>query len=364
MLGEFIQQFSLGKVTKLAGVAALQELPGGSVVVALSDPEALQRGELGKEIFFAIVSATPGHLIAQRATEEADETIRFEVQEFPAEGHLHYYTYDAENPTPAEVLQRAKSRLQQSMQELRSYPGDDFVVECLTGLDRLDIFAQKEALIGQHWWTPLEMSPRQVLDDLQASIEQRLANRPENETFFQRMRRKVADERLHILLKKIKSVTPRILLNLSTPQLEHHAILIEGGRCILFNTEGIRIVSRRSFCDTTPNTPVGGPAKGTPQGKEDYEARMVTRNRAVHRLCRASQHPDEVTRFNLIRNNSEHFCRECRNNEHACTQLRDKSIRMLEGVLSKLLPGWIAWPIRKILEDIFDLEPGEHAPMN
>ena len=119
-------------------------------------------------------------------------------------------------------------------------------------------------------------------------------------------------------------------------------------------------MSKQEFCNTTPNTPIGGPAKGTPQDKHDVELRLLARNRAVRQLCRAGQGKGEWGDFNLILNNSEHFSRYCRSGEASCTQLRDKTITAVKTILSIILPGWLTLMLDVILAQL-DLTPGKHA---
>ncbi len=364
MLGHFITLYTSGHTTELQSREELHQLPAGSPIVALSSPENLLTGTLGKEIFFAIVSDTPGHLIAQRVIEDAGESIRFEIQEFRAEEHLHYYTYVTEGNAPAEVLQRAKNRLQQCYPGLRSYPGDDFVEECLTGLDIVDILAQQPEEIGQHWWTPLEVTPKEVLDDLQEAIQRELATTPTGGSFMEKARRKIVNKNLQDITDKIREVTPAVLMNITLPQLEHHAILIEGGQSVIFAGGTIRHMSKKSFCNITPNTPIGGPTKGSPQGKTEVNLRLIARNRAVRQLCREGVTPGEWGDFNILLNNSEHFCRYCRDGKPSCTQLTDKTISAVKAILGMILPGWLSVAIDIIIDKFFPTQPGEHATVN
>lgn len=364
MLGHFLTLYASGHTTKLQSQEELHQLPAGSPIVALSSPESLLTGSLGKEILFAIVSDKPGHLIAQQVVADSEEGVEFEIQEFPAAEHLHYYTYETNRSTTAEVLQRAKSRLQQCYHRLRSYPGDDFVEECLSGLDIVDILAQQPEEIGQHWWTPLEVTPKEVLDDLQEAIQRELATTPTGGSFMEIARRKIVNKKLQDITAKIREVTPAVLMNITLPQLEHHAILIEGGQSVIFAGGTIRHMSKKSFCNITPNTPIGGPAKGSPQGKTEIDLRLIARNRAIRQLCREGATPGEWGDFNLLLNNSEHFCRYCRNGKAYCTQLTDKTISALKAILGMILPGWLAVAIDIIIDKFFPPQPGEHAPMN
>lgn len=364
MLGAFIRAYKAGNISELQSIEILRSLPPGTPVVILQDPASIQSGGIGSQIAFAIVSATPGSLIMQRVESDSETGTVFHICEVIAEPTFHYFTCPSGTLTPEATLQRAQAQLgARYSNALRSFPGDDFVQECLTGLSIHDIIAQEADEIGQHWWTPLEVTPKQILDDLSEVITQKLADIPEKETAWQATARKLAYKKLERTLNAIKNTAPEKLLNITLPQLEHHAILIEGAQCILFSGAGVRHMSKQDFCNTTPNTPIGGPAKGTPQDKHDVELRLLARNRAVRQLCRAGQGKGEWDDFNLILNNSEHFSRYCRSGEASCTQLRDKTITAVKTILSIILPGWLTLMLDVILAQL-DLTPGKHASMN
>lgn len=365
MLGHFITLYASGHTTELQSQEELHQLPAGSPIVALSSPESLLTGELGKEILFSIVADTPGKIISQLVTSDTEEGVVFEIKETDIDARLRYFTYDVEPTNKQKALERAKSRLGNKVSgRLRSYPGDDFVEECLTGLDIVDILAQQPEEIGQHWWTPLEVTPKEVLDDLQEAIQRELETTPTGGSFIEKVRRKIVNEKLQNVMDKIREVTPDVLMNITLPQLEHHAILIEGGQTVLFTGGTIRHMTKKSFCNIAPNTPIGGPAKGTPQGKNEIESRLLARNRAIRQLCQEGATPGEWGDFNLLLNNSEHFCRYCRNGKAYCTQLTDKTISALKAILGMILPGWLAVAIDIIINKFFPTEPGEHATIN
>ena len=364
MLGNFITLYQAGKATELHNLNALHQLPPGTPVVALSDPTNLLNGSLGKHVAYAIVSDTPGTLIMQQVMSDSEDGVIFQINEVRANSESRYFLHTTDNIDLSAVIQRAKKALgTRHTNILRSYPGDDFVYECMTGLNIFDIFAQGIEEIGQHWWTPLEVTPKQVLDDIQTAIRQKLANIPEKETIMEKIARKVTSEKLEKTLDTIQKVTPEMLLNIPLPQLEHHALLIEGNQCILFSEGAVRHMTKQDFCNTTPNTPIGGPAKGTPQAKIDVELRLFARNRAVRQLCHAGQGISKWGNFNFILNNSEHFSRYCRTGEASCTQLRDKTIAAVKAILGVILPGWLAMALNLTL-DLFDLSPGKHATIN
>ncbi len=364
MFGDFIKLYRAGLVNELGNLEALRQLIPGSPVVALSEPEALQNGSLGRTMFFAITSDAPGMLIAQQVSGDTEEDVKFSVQEFPAEETLRYYTYQLAEVTPHEVLQRAKSRIGECSCDLRSYPGDDFVEECLTGLSVSEIYAQQPVEAGQHWWTPLDVTAKQILEELQDAIQQEVTTTPDGESFIQKARRKVVNEQLKKVTDSIQNVAPDGLMNIPLSQLEHHAILIEGEQSVIFADGAIRHLPKRDFCNMTPNTPLGGPAKGTAQGKDESEQRLLARNRAIFKLCRDGIAPGEWGAFNLLLNNSEHFCRYCRNGKPSCTQLRDKSLIALKRILGMILPGWLAFGVDIVIEKFFPTTPGEHGSCN
>lgn len=364
MLGSFIQSYQEGKVSELKSYECLHTLPPGTPVVMINEPECIKDGHVGSQISFAILSDTPNSLIMQEVVTDEGTDVIFQINEVEVLPQSHYFTFPTGDFSPDIVLQRAQAQLGRRYDnELRSYPGDDFVQECLHGLSIQAIYAQRIEEIGQHWWTPLEVTPKNLLDDLQEVIRRKLADIPEKETIWQATSRKAAYKKLESVVDYINNVTPEMLLKISLPQLEHHAILIEGAQCIIFSGGAIRHITKKEFCNTSPNTPIGGPAKGSPQGKEDIGKRLLTRNMSVWQLCRAGQGRSEWKDFNLILNNSEHFCRYCRTGEATCTQLRDKTIVATKEILNILLPGWLSMVIDLTLAQL-DLTPGTHATIN
>ena len=362
MLGDFIHAYTHGHSSPISN---LSNLPAGTPVVAMDTPENLKEGQLCSRFFFALLSDTPGHLIGQNVISDSEEGVQFEVQEFEAPAQLTYFTYEIPDMKLPDALKRAQAKIGHRYEHiLRSYPGDDFVDECLTGRDIQGIFGNRKEEAGQHWWTPLEVTAQYVLDNLIELIEQEIAKpAPTNENFLDRKARELKNKTLSLLPAAIKKVSLQKLQETTLPQLEHHAILIEGSQSILFTEGSIRFMSKTSFCNMTPDTPIGGPAKGLPQGKADVESRLNTRNRAVRRLCREATNAGEWGELNIILNNSEHFCRDCRNGVPSCTQLPDKIINAINSILGLILPGW-ASIVKDLIFTYFDTKPGTHGRLD
>ena len=362
MLGDFIHAYTHGHSSPISNLC---NLPAGTPVVAMDAPENLKAGQLSPRFFFAILSDKPGHLIGQNVISDSEEGVQFEVQEFEAPAQLTYFTYEIPDMELPQALKRAQSKIGHRYEHiLRSYPGDDFVDECLTGRDIQCLFGNRKEEAGQHWWTPLEVTAKYVLDNLNELIEQEITKPvPPDENIFERKAREVKNKILKQVSAGIKNVSLQALQKMTLPQLEHHAILIEGSQCILFTEGSIRFMSKANFCNMTPNTPIGGPAKGLPQGKPDVESRLITRNRAVRRICREAISAGEWGDFNIILNNSEHFCRDCREGAPSCTQLPDKIINAINSILGIILPGWASWVI-DIIWRYFDTDPGTHGQLD
>lgn len=362
MLGDFIHSYTHGRSSQ---ITVLNNLPAGTPVVAMDTPETLESGLLCPQFFFAILSEKPGFLIGQKVVSDSEAHLLFEVQEFEAPAQLTYFTYEIPDMELPQALKRAQSKIGHRYEHiLRSYPGDDFVDECLTGRDIQCLFGNRKEEAGQHWWTPLEVTAQYVLDNLIELIEQEIAKpAPADENFFDRQGRKAKNKTLSQLAAAIKKLSLQKLQEITLPQLEHHAILIEGSQSILFTEGSIRFMSKTNFCNMTPDTPIGGPAKGLPQGKADVESRLNTRNRAVQRLCRETTNAGEWGDFNIILNNSEHFCRDCRDGVPSCTQLPDKIINAINSLLGIILPGWASIIIDLIFRRI-NTKPGTHGRLD
>ncbi len=362
MLGDFIHSYTHGRSSQ---ITVLNNLPAGTPVVAMDAPGNLKEGLLCPRLFFAILSDNPGLLIGQNVISDSEDGLLFEVQEFEAPSQLAYFTYEIPDMELPQALKRAQSKIGRRYEHvLRSYPGDDFVDECLTGRDIQCLFGNRKEEAGQHWWTPLEVTAQYVLDNLIELIEQETSKAaPPDENFLERKAREAKNKILKQVSAGIKKVSLQALQKMTLPQLEHHAILLEGSQCILFTEGSIRFMTKANFCNMTPNTPIGGPAKGLPQGKADVESRLNARNRAVRRICREAISPGEWGNFNIILNNSEHFCRDCREGAPSCTQLPDKIIKSIDTILGIILPGWASM-VKDIIFKYFDPTPGTHGQLD
>lgn len=188
---------------------------------------------------------------------------------------------------------------------LRSYPGDDFVHECIWGRS-ISEQCETDESIGQHWWTPLYYTANELVELASDAL------------------------RTHLPPVLPESLNPELL------HFVHHGISIESGWLIHFatsrvpeNKNRIKLDTIATFCDITPQAEPGGPLF---YKRDTAFTREQTRNRAVWILF----HEKEWGKYNLIWNNCEHFCRMCKVGRKESRQVQKavgKTLAFVGGVL-------------------------------
>lgn len=330
MLGDFLKDFR-DKELRALSAEEVKKLPPGTALVAIENPDHLRAGGLPSDIRFCIRAAEADTVLLQNPISYDWDKPLFQIIRFPVEMlPRHYFIYAGlENATPAGILQRAESRLDEILHELRSFIGDDFVDECITGEKAEDLFARYVPESGQHWWTPLIVDRGFILDQTCVALNEAKQNAT----------KPMEKYRISILQKSLNFLKTRISKDANLPQVEHHGILIERGRVIHFSAHHIRADLFTKFMDTTDNTPPGGTAAGKNEQAEVQE-RLYTRNRAVWVFAREGREPGYWGKYNLFLNNCEHFSRACRENRRASCQVIDNSIKALQKLLGVApLPG-------------------------
>lgn len=290
-----------------------EELEPGSVVVAVADMQSLRETGLPCPLRFGIITET-AEIICQwceNASDEIPELPQFTVKKldvdtFKKEGGQLYAFPRTGKPglrDPKMVLMAAKMRIDLTYHELRSFPGDDFVQECLTGHSP-DELIEKEPNAGQHWWTPLQMTLRQGLKWLGVDVPDGWLPQAADVQVFDQT---------------------------------HHGIAIEGEQVIHFSTRRvpgganrIKTDSLREFRSIGDDDRSGSPVK---YKEETPEQRLRCRNRAVWVFC----HADSWGSYNLMDNNCEHFSRYCRVGRKESRQVIAAVLEAL-GALVEILP--------------------------
>ena len=306
LLGHFLKQIE----QSAPPLASPEALVPGCVVVAVGHMQQLRDTGLPCAVRFGIVDHHR-NIICQRcvtesaAVPEAPEFIihRLPIQEFMGD-YKELYLYDIpDNRSIESILMSARMHVGIAYYRLRSYPGDDFVAECLTGLSSEELVAQ-DSKIGQHWWTPLQMTLRQGLKWL--GIDVPTGWLPD-----------VADVQVF--------------------DQTHHGIAIEGAQVIHFSTcrvpddsNRIKTDSLHEFRSIGDNENSGSAVK---YKTETPELRLNSRNRAVWVLC----HAESWGRYNLMDNNCEHFSRYCRVGKKESRQVVAAVMEAM-GVLMSSLP--------------------------
>lgn len=207
----------------------------------------------------------------------------------------------------SEIHKRAERAMGNLYLNLRSYPGDDFVYECLFSHSIMER-CETDPSIGQHWWTPLYYTANELVE--------------------------LAEEATDIKLPKLLpgSINPELL------HFIHHGIAIEDNWVIHFATSRvperknrIKLDTIATFCDITPNTEPGGPL---PYKRDTAISRELTRNRAVWIYC----HEKEWGRYNLIWNNCEHMSRMCKVGHKQSRQVQKTIGKIALAGVGTLLP--------------------------
>lgn len=304
MLGYFLKDLQADRLSRVENPAQLEP---GTAVVSVSNPEQLKTTGLPCELRFGIVASCYG-VMCQTCIQEDIEAPVFRINqlsfaEFAKEGAVIYILACDSGRDPSRVLVDAMARYMSTIRSLRSYPGDDFVAECMTGLTSRELL-ERDCAAGQHWVTPLEMTGYECLKWLGVPVE-----------------KFAGIEYLH-----------KPLLNQT-----HHGIAIEGGQVIHFSTRRvpdgkncIKSDTQKEFCNITANRNEGGPVKYASESSANLYS---SRNRAVWVFC----HAENWGVYNLATNNCEHFSRYCRAGRKESRQVIAAVVEAL-GELISILP--------------------------
>lgn len=320
MLGKFINYLEK-KGEKLEEIGSSALMPG-SAVVAIKDVKQLRDVGLSTPIRFGIATDND-KIICQWCIRKfhsrriAAHTPHFVVIEMSQaefrRGGLTLYACpesvfekrsDTDSPEMEKerreaVLERARRRVGEYMRELRSFPGDDFACECITGKEVMEKLAQDGAIGIQptsHFY----------------AVKHFLGNK------------------CGWLCERVKLFGWLINLLGRIPwRMVHHGIRIEGVRVIHFSSERMPGRSTRIKTDSidkkrTFRSKIGSKrkerrlkAKLQKETPEERYGRLICRNRAVWIFCNDHQWGEYV----LLKNNCEHFARYCRLGELRSTQV-------------------------------------------
>lgn len=308
MLGHFLKEI------ELKGCTPARELQPGMAVVGIGNAKMLEEHGIPDTMQFAIVS-DDGSLIYQLCHGNDISTCRFIVQnssvsEFRKQyGELYIYHIEGGHASE-QVLQQAKERMKKQLDAplsgFRSYVGDDFVDECLTGSEILGQI-QRDAAAGQHWKVPLKIDVELVARQLQAH-------------------------------PKLRRILKSKLLNQTVHEGTHHGIALEAGQMLHFSTcrtpddsNHLKLDPQAIFHVISHTGQKGQPVsyKG-----ESAEIRLVSRNRAIWWLF----HAKAWGKYCIFSNNCEHFSRYCREGEKGSIQVTKAFVQFIISVAPIAIP--------------------------
>ena len=335
MLGLIMNSFAGKGSTQLVKIphSEKRSLEIGTLVIAVRAPGQLRENGLLAGLRFGITSDS-NQVICQQCVCEDMDAPRFEIRKYPLDdfcdsGWILFSLQKIEGTSggPEQWHHRATKELGTVYLDLRSYPGDDFVAECVYGETSYNR-RQDDSSMGQHWWTPLYYT----LSELQELVEDAL-----------------------------NAKLPRIVPGEINPEMLHfihHGITIEDGWVIHFascrvpdNKNRVKLDTLETFCSITPYAEAGGPL---PYRKEDVVQRLMARNRAVWILF----HEKEWGKYNLIWNNCEHFSRMCKVGRRESRQVKLEigklvwtigSIAAGGGVVPKLALAGLPYIMKHVL---------------
>lgn len=320
MLGTFMKGLTGDSELKLEAIYpfAAHHLPAGLPLVAVENLETLRDNGLPTGMRFGIAT-TNRQIIRQECQctnmEQPEfEVIREELKDFCPDGwKLVVPEANGQGLDLPQIHSRAVREIGTCYQVLRSYPGDDFVSECVTGTPASSLCRTYEA-IGQHWRTPLYYNVEELQTELSNTLRDKFG--------------------ISLSLRQ-----PPANMNVEVLHFQHHGILIEDNWVIHFarcrvpdNSNQIKLDTLDTFCNITPYAEPGGPC----DYKEDTEfKRLLHRNRAVWILF----HAKEWGSYNLFTNNCEHMSRACKVGRKQSAQVMNGVARAALTALSFLLPG-------------------------
>lgn len=335
LLGRFLANIREEEPEPLSADA----LKAGMPVVAVADMAQLHRLGLPCALHFGVATGE-GSVICRRCVKEDRDSPRFEVKEIPIRDFLmpgaELYPCVGAPAGDINALRRASWYMdtdkynKERRNKLYSYPGDDFVAECLQeDIDWMKLL-EDDPYAGQHWCTSFKIEAKEVIRALFEWVK--------------------AEELRNLLSKPIDFISPDELLDTF-----HHGISIESGQVIHFSTcrlprgerPQIKTDSREDFLSWGKDIGDGGPVK---YKKETPEQRLVARHRAVWIFC----HAQEWGEYGLRTNNCEHFSRFCRVGKAESRQVATKSLEALAGVVENIPVPLVKFPaciIRKIAHE-------------
>lgn len=345
MLGFFMNAlegrgaFSLSTATK----ATVQSLPCGTPLVAVQSPTTLRETGLPTGMQFGILSEN-SRIICQRYIEGNMFTPRFRIErislsEFCPRGWTLFRIQQAEDMFDLQkTYRKTKYTIGDVYQTLRSFPGDDFVAECLSNRMSSAIIQPCDCT-GQHWWTPLHFKADELT--------------------------KLLEDALGTAIPKLPGKSPNPVML----KLQHHGIAIESGWVIHFascrvpdKTNQVKLDTLDTFCNITPYAEMGG---ACPYKTDTAHTRILHRNRAVWILFHAA----EWGKYNILCNNCEHLCRMCKVGRKQSAQVKKKvgSLAIEAGTWAipggKIVKGIASFGLPFILEQLFpDHSSEDSAP--
>ncbi len=312
MLGIFLRELGRGEVRQ----AHPRELQPGQVVLALAEEKTLREFGLPVDMQFGITGENE-KVLCQIGTGKNLEAASFSIQEVSMEtfirGHTALLVPDIEGYTDStQVYRRAKSRLGECPPGLRSFPGDDFVAECVRGLSMEELMEDEWHQAGRHWVTKLELTPSEIMAWLGCPM-----GKAESDV--------------------LDSFS---VLKMLLPDMTHHGIVVEGNEVIHFSSCRLKDGTSRIKCDSLEDfikwsgKKSDGALDGAPAAYrcESTEIRLLCRNRAVWSFFHANERGD----YDLLFNNCEHFCRFCRTGKSESGQLLAKILQLIGFML-----GWV-----------------------
>lgn len=306
LLGHFLQYIAQQNLAP----ANADTLVPGSVVAAVGNLQQLKDTGLPCFLRFGVL-VNAQEVICQCCVTESDKVPekpeflikRISLEEFEGEETELYALDTKDKYKPDRMLMAAQMREGICYYCLRSYPGDDFVAECLTGLSHEELVEQ-EPRTGQHWWTPLQMMLLQGLKWLG--------------------------------LGKYASLLPDSA-DIQVFNQTHHGIAIEGDQVIHFSTRRVPDESNRIKADSLKEFRSIGDNESSGSAVkykvETPEQRLTSRNRAVWVFC----HAESWGGYNLMDNNCEHFSRYCRAGKKESRQVIAAALEAM-GALMESLP--------------------------
>lgn len=311
MLGSFFNKIDAEAIDPVE----IQELEPGTPVVAI------QRGVFGLKCYgrpvrmrFGIVD-DDHFIIAQCCKEEVKINGKDEVKkpQFKIEriteaeflrGRLNLCRCTAFGEGGADALRRAKKRINEDIDpdNFRSYPGDDFVAECIADKTIEQIIGErlkKEKMIG-------------------AQLKSKF------NTF-------------NLFLQKFvpfKGLNKGLVRLLPNWEQEHHGICIENNFVIHFSSVRMPTGSPpRIKYDSKDRINLKKGSDGGKRGVEvinpenDIKERLLCRNRAVWIFF----HHEDWGDYDFFYNNCEHFANFCRTGEHASVQVEKGTAGLVSG---------------------------------